>query len=157
MATAEFIHIALQSDEDGFKRIDADLTGVCKGVLNSVFPIIVDKDGIVDLPVLIILEPCGLGSVEIAVGVIPLGIHPTLGQLGHEGLKVLHISFLLVEEVAVKAHVFRDFHQLVDQREIAVFVLCDQIGACLAGTKGGIKIDAGDRHDAVFVRSVGVG
>ena len=106
---------------------------------------------------LIILEPCGLGSVEIAVGVIPLGIHSALGQLSHEGLKVLHVSFLLVEEVAVKAHVFRDFHQLVDQREIAVFVLCDQIGARLAGAEKGIKVDAGDRHDAVFVRSVGVG
>ena len=157
MVAAEAGLVALDAVEDLRMGIRTDGLGVAQLAVDAGEAGVVDEDGIVDLAVGLILQPCGLGGIEGGVGIIPLGIQTLGGQVGHEGLEALVVALLLVQEIAVKAVVFGHFHQLFGD-DINLAVLFRQhVGAGLAGTEGGIEVDAGDGHNTVPMGGVGVG
>ena len=157
MTAAELVLVALCAEEDALKGVNADLLSICDSAVYRGFaPAIVDEHRVVDLSVNVVLQPLGLRGVKAAVGVIPLGIEAGFRQLSHKGLKVFIIALFLVQEVAVKAHVFRHLDQFLRNGEVPVFIPLDQVRASLAGAESRIEIDTGNGHNAVLVGGVGV-
>ncbi len=156
MVAAELVLVAFQTVEDFLERIYANGLCVRNLGINVEVRAVVHKHGVVNLAIGIVLQPCGLGTVEGAVGVIPLGPQTLGGQISHKGLEFLIAAFFLVQEVAVIAEIFRHGDELIGHRESAFAVLLNHIHAGLAGTESRIKVDTGNGQNAVLMRRVGV-
>ena len=156
VTAAEAGLIALDAVENGLIGVSPDGLGVGELAVNVAEAAVVDENGVVDLAVLLVEQPLGLGAVEGRVGIIPLGPKTGSGQVGHEVLEFsLPAALLLVHEVAVVTVVMGHFNELIG--DVLPVVIAHQILAGLGRTERGVKIDTSDAHDAVLVGGIGIG
>ena len=157
---------AFHTHENSLIGIQAQAFSMGGRILDGIGTIpVVQEDGVGNTAKLRILHEVGVYTVEnvlvrdgagVGHGVIPLNVGTTIHHVLHEFLHQRNVflrnSFLLVDEVAIKAVVVHDFQQLVRVGEATVLGLLQHLIGILRCARGEILRNG---QNAVLVGGVG--